>query len=235
VPYLTPDTAPADTVCWTLVIPNAIDWLALVSGALLELGEAYNWEQFGTETPIVTAQIFRDMLDNALFKIGTCRVIGEIVCFAGPTSSITDWLPCDGASLLRADYPDLFASIGTIYGSADGSHFTLPDLRGRTVVGVGSGSGLTPRTLGDSFGEETHTLVTSEQASHSHNDAGHVHAESTAIPALSAAIVGVPIPSAVPGIGVTGSSNAILDSSGGDGGHNNIQPSLSLNYFIVAK
>jgi microcystin-dependent protein len=234
VPYLTPDTAPSDTLCWTLVIPNAADWLALVSGALLELGRPRNFEVFGTATPIETAAIFRDMLDNAIFKIGTCRVIGEIVCFAGPTSPTTDWLPCDGLSVLRADYPDLFTLIGTIYGAVDGTHFSLPDLAGRTVVGVGSGTGLTPRALGDSFGEETHVLITAEQASHSHTDAGHTHVEGIAAPAIGAALIGVPIPSAVPAGGVTGSGSASISSSGGDGAHNNIQPTLAINYFIVA-
>lgn len=41
------------------------------------------------------------------------------------------WLEEDGASLVRATYPDLFAVIGTMYGAADGTHFNLPDARGR--------------------------------------------------------------------------------------------------------
>lgn len=130
------------------------------------------------------------------------------------------WLACDGASLLRSDYPDLFAVIGTIYGAADGTHFNLPDMRGRTAISMGTGSGLSTRTIGDSFGEETHQLNTSELASHSHS-------EITANPALGAAVVGVPVPSAVPGIGTTG-------SAGGDTPHNNMQPSLAINYLIVA-
>jgi microcystin-dependent protein len=234
MPYLTPDTASGTTQCWTLVFPTGVDWSAIVSGALLTIAQAYNFEQFGTATPEETATVFQDMLDNAIFRIGTCRVIGEIVCFAGSASPDTGWLPCDGTSLLRADYPTLFTVIGTTYGSADGTHFNLPDLSGRVVVASGSGSGLTPRVLGDSFGEETHTLVTGEQASHTHIDGGHTHVEGVAAPAVGAAIVGVPIPSAIPAVGVTGSGSASLSNSGGDGAHNNIQPSLALNYFIVA-
>ena len=36
----------------------------------------------------------------------------------------------NGASLLRADYSDLYAKIGVMYGAADGTHFYLPDGRG---------------------------------------------------------------------------------------------------------
>ena len=42
-----------------------------------------------------------------------------------------DWLQCDGALELRADYPALFAAIGTAYntGGESGAQFRLPDLR----------------------------------------------------------------------------------------------------------
>jgi len=45
----------------------------------------------------------------------------------------TGWLEENGASLLRANYPALFAVIGTMYGAADETHFNLPDMRGRFV------------------------------------------------------------------------------------------------------
>jgi microcystin-dependent protein len=44
----------------------------------------------------------------------------------------------------------------------------LPDLRGRLPVGQGNGPGLTPRVLGQTFGEENHTLVGNENAMHVH-------------------------------------------------------------------
>lgn len=48
------------------------------------------------------------------------------------------------------------------------NNFFLPDLRGRSVVGAGTGRGLTLRTPGDVGGEETHYLSESELPSHSH-------------------------------------------------------------------
>lgn len=161
-------------------------------------------------------------------------MIGEIIAYAGSTSPDARWLPCDGSSLLRADYPDLYAVVGTAYGAVDGSHFNLPDMRGRTAVAAGTGTGLSARGIGDSFGEETHTLITSETPSHSHSDSGHSHSEIIATPSIGAAITGVPVPSAVPGVGVTGTGFAAISATGGDGAHNNLQPSLVINYLIVA-
>jgi len=217
--WLTPDHAPTDTICRRIVIPNQEDWIAIVSGCLVQLIYSFSYEPYGTATPEETAGVFRTVFDDYSFQTG-CRMVGEIIPYAGSSSPLLGWLVCDGSSVLRADYPDLFTVIGTVYGTVDGTHFNLPDLRGRTALGMGTGSGLTPRALGDQVGEETHQLNTAELAAHSHS-------EITASPAVGAAITGVPVPSAVPGVGSTG-------SAGGDTPHNNMQPSLAINYLIVA-
>ncbi len=54
----------------------------------------------------------------------------------------------NGASLLRADYPGLFAVIGTIHGTADGTHFNLPDMRGFFPRGYDHGAGNDPDAAG---------------------------------------------------------------------------------------
>lgn len=56
----------------------------------------------------------------------------------------TGWLECDGASLSRATYAALFAAIGTTYGNADGTHFNLPDLRGKFIRGWAHGQATDP-------------------------------------------------------------------------------------------
>jgi microcystin-dependent protein len=49
-----------------------------------------------------------------------------------PTETVpTGYLECNGSSLLRANYTELYAVIGTLYGAADGTHFNIPDYRGR--------------------------------------------------------------------------------------------------------
>jgi len=231
--WLTPDSPPADFVCRRLFIPNNVDWIAIVSGALFPLIKDYNFEPYGAATPEETADVFSTMFDEYSLN-GACRMIGEIITYAGTTSPNSSWLPCDGASLLRIDYPDLFAVIGTTYGAADSSHFNIPDFQGRSGMGVGAGTGLSPRAIGSSLGEESHTLNTSELASHTHVDTGHFHSEGNAIPAVGAAIVGVPIPSAVPSVGVTGTASANLANTGGDSSHNTIHPVIVVNYLIVA-
>ena len=46
---------------------------------------------------------------------------------------------CDGRAVSRSDYSELFAVIGTTYGSGDGSTtFNLPNLKGRVPVGKDS-------------------------------------------------------------------------------------------------
>lgn len=64
---------------------------------------------------------------------------GVVQMFAGETPP-AGWLECDGSSLLRASYPDLFAAIGTLHGAADGTHFNVPDMRGAFPRGWSHGT-----------------------------------------------------------------------------------------------
>ncbi len=97
---------------------------------------------------------------------------GAVIPYAGG-SSPAGWLLCDGASLLRTEYSTLFATIGDTYGSVDGTHFNIPDLRSRLPLGAGTGAGLSLRDLGDIGGQEGITTV----PPHTHNitDNGHTH------------------------------------------------------------
>lgn len=81
--------------------------------------------------------ITRNDLENILNSIlPITNLIGEIKPFAG--YAVPDrWLECNGSEVLIADYPDLYAVIGDLWGTAtDNDHFVLPDLRGRVLVGV---------------------------------------------------------------------------------------------------
>jgi len=202
---------------WRLSFRN-VSWMQLaIAEALSELANSYSWNPSPTVTSETAADYGTEV--NVSF-LPASNIIGTVLPFAGIAANVPPGaLLCDGASYLRADYPDLFAAIGTTWGAADGTHFNVPDLRGVTVIGVGTGSGLTPRALASFTGEESHTLSSGEMPVHSHS-------EVTATPFI-ADITTPTAPVAQVGVGITG-------TAGGGGAHNNMQPSIALNYVIVA-
>ena len=62
--------------------------------------------------------------------------VGAIIPYGGATAP-SGWMLCQGQSLLRASYPELFAVIGTAFGSADSTHFNIPDMRESVPKGAG--------------------------------------------------------------------------------------------------
>lgn len=77
-----------------------------------------------------------DQLLSAMKNLGKAIVpIGTVVFYLGTT--IPDgYLLCNGASLLRTEYPELFEVLGTKCGSVDSAHFTLPDTHHRFLEGT---------------------------------------------------------------------------------------------------
>lgn len=232
--YLTLSAIPTGSTCRVLFIPDSEEALAIVRGALQVLTFPEAWVPYGATTPDQSAAAFVNMFDRFCFDEGNCRMIGEVVTWAGNSAPSSKWLECDGASYLRTDWPDLFNIIGDTYGAADGSHFNVPDMRGRAVLGVGTGSGLSTYTLGQKVGEESHVLTVAELASHSHIDSGHSHTEGSTIPTAITIGPGAPAPSAIGTPSVTGLGSASLSNAGSDSGHNTIQPSIALSFWIVA-
>ena len=93
---------------------------------------------------------------------------GSIQMFAGSVAP-NGWLVCNGDTISRSAYNNLFKVIGTTYGVGNSNTtFTLPDMRGRCPIGVGTGASLTARTLGSNVGAETATLAETNLPSHTH-------------------------------------------------------------------
>ncbi len=115
------------------------------------------------------------------------------------------WLPADGRLLAITQNSALFSLLGTTYGGDGQNTFALPDLRGRTIVGAGTSPERGPFYLGDSFGRETTQLNFFTMPAHNHVLTGPD---------------GDTVVSSVAG------NSEPLD---------NVQPSLVLNYGIVAQ
>ena len=146
---------------------------------------------------------------------------GTVVPYTG-TVAPAGWLICDGSSFPRSTYSVLFAVIGTTYGSADGSTFRVPDFRRRVPVGAGgTATSVLGNAIGNIGGEESHTLNIAEMPSHNHS----VHDTNHEFTAANTDYTFSEYGSYIINGGITG-------SSGGGQPHNNIQPSLVVNFII---
>jgi len=78
------------------------------------------------------------------------------------------WSFCNGQLLPISQNTALFALLGTTFGGDGRTTFALPDLRGRSIVHVGSGAGLDHISWGQRGGRYETTLTTATMPSHSH-------------------------------------------------------------------
>lgn len=161
--------------------------------------------------------------------------IGTILDFAAATAP-TGYLVCDGSAVSRSTYAALFAVIGTTWGSGNGSTtFNVPDFRGRTAIGAGTGtaSDATAHALGSNGGTETHKLTIAQSGvpAHSHplpNSAIVYNADGTQRLATS----GSGTKSSVnTNVGLSTASNTAADASSA---HPNMQPYAAVTKIIRA-
>jgi microcystin-dependent protein len=152
--------------------------------------------------------------------------IGEIQAFPYNFAP-RNWATCDGSLLAINQNQALFSIVGTTYGGNGISTFALPDLRGRAAVHVGD-----QVTLGQSAGEEMHTLSISETPAHNHQAMATEGDSNSNKPSSDNTwgVASIPIYTATPN--TTMSPNA-LSTSGKNNPHSNIQPYTVLTYCIA--
>ncbi len=148
------------------------------------------------------------------------------------------WAFCDGQILPLSQNTALFSLLGTTYGGDGKSNFALPNIQGGGAMHAGQGPGLSLRDLGETGGEQTVTLLTSEIPQHQHQfggsvatgggattPTGNIWAEAPAGRGGFVNIYGTPANVAL-------NPNCLLPTGGGLP-HNNLQPYLTLNFCIA--
>jgi microcystin-dependent protein len=91
----------------------------------------------------------------------------EIIMFAGNFAP-RNWAFCQGQTINIASNTALFSLLGTTFGGNGQTTFMLPDFRGRMPVGAGQGPGLSNYNLGQTGGNQTLTLTSSNMPAHAH-------------------------------------------------------------------
>ncbi len=115
--------------------------------------------------------------------------IGEIRAFAGNFAPL-NWQFCQGQVMSIAQETALFSILGTTYGGDGITTFQLPNIQSRIVIGTGQGPGLPNYQLGETLGEESHTLLTTEMPAHNH--AAVVQVDTATPASASFALMAVP-------------------------------------------
>lgn len=213
----------------------------------------------GTALPgnsIITRGQLEAIVQQALFSAGDLKPTAAAVT-AGTEPA--GWLVCDGRSKLRADYLALFNALGgnaSPWGLPDGTHFNLPDLRGRIVQATtlslpgslaippdANSLPITSRLLADKAGAETH-LLTGPQSGV--NSGGTGSASNSGAWSQNSVLTdgslgghwafGTDPGSADIHIATISQSNhthpVTLNSMPASSYHNNLQPSVAVNYLI---
>jgi microcystin-dependent protein len=161
------------------------------------------------------------------------------------------WALCNGQLLPIAQNQALFSLLGTTYGGNGQTTFALPDLRGRVAIGSGEFGPF----VGEQAGQESVQLTLTEIPSHGHTATASTQNPLVATAACSSAAADrrTPVtnglalePTNVTALYGAAAPNAemradavrfggagAIGAAGGGQPHNNVQPSLALNFCIA--
>jgi microcystin-dependent protein len=163
------------------------------------------------------------------------QYVGQVIA-VGFNFAPTGWVLCNGQLLPIQDYQVLYTLLGTTFGGNGQTTFGVPDLRGRSPLGQGTGTGLPPAVLGQLAGTESVTLTSPQIAAHSHPMLASSATGTLSTPAATTVLAnqaagaismyGTVVPS------VSLASTAI-GAAGSNLPHENRQPFNTVNYIIA--
>lgn len=153
--------------------------------------------------------------------------VGSIFPFVGGPAP-TGFALCNGQTLDRTQFAELFRRIGTKYGTTNSNNFRVPDLSGRFLVGVGAGY-----SLGDTGGSQTVALTAAQMPIHSHDVTGKADQAGRSGVGMYASNVGGGSGWQVLSTTESGSLSGLTTTSAGSGqAHENRPPYFALEYII---
>lgn len=129
------------------------------------------------------------------------------------------WALCDGSPLVTASALRTALIAASNPHGFSGANPRVPDLRGRAPIGAGTGNGLTARTLGAPFGNETVTLNELDMPARIAYSGDSPFRETSTLVGVAGAGLYAPV-------------SASQWGKGGGRAHVNMQPSLPVNFII---
>lgn len=199
-------------------MPSRIVLLSPMTKVLADMAYSFYSEMFrwlGESYQLTDNEIdeIKAAVDKYMHEMEVSVLIGAILPYVG--NNVPDGtLPCDGLTYNKADYPELYAYLLDTDFIVNEDTFTTPIFENR-VIAQASGSHDALSTLG----EEEHTLVGDEMPIHAHTE--------------SAVTTSLGLIGEVPELVSVGTAST-TGSAGGDAAHNNMQPTIYLNFCIVA-
>ena len=182
--------------------------------------EAHLKDEDGNVIQLTTA----GKIKKSYFEDSSFVPTGAFMPFGGSVAP-AGFLLCDGSAVSRTTYAALFAVMGTNYGVGDSSTtFNVPDMMGRVPVGLDAANANLEAAdaLGETGGEENHTLSIAETPAHYHTMVAQ-RGSTGDNPGLDRYCSSIAINSY--GASYTG-------YTGGGGSHNNLQPYNTCNYIV---
>ncbi|HEY2705905.1 MAG TPA: tail fiber protein [Candidatus Dormibacteraeota bacterium] len=148
----------------------------------------------------------------------------KMVSFGYPPKG---WALCNGQIMPINQNQALFSLLGTTYGGNGITTFALPNLQARVPIHVSSA-----HALGETAGEESHTLVTSELPAHTHTVSASSNSADRPLPGGNLPAVGTQAAYASGAPNVAMAPGAVGTTGGGQA-HQNMPPFLVLNFVIA--